>query len=915
MDNSATLLNLVLKNVMDGFVLIDKTFRVLCVNHSLEQYLQTYFNKKIKVGDDYRDFVVPAAREIFLDTFAQVLEGETVEVELQTANANASVWFEYRLSPAYGDDNQIIGVIMVARNVDEKKKAELSLRRSENTLRRIIQDATCAILITDANGTIQETNAEFRKITGYDVSDLAGKKSTVVFPALQQIPAFEQEHERRHDPENDPKNEFELPVKSGKIIHVQGQLRKFNDEEGEFLLYMFQDLTDRIRREKQLKRINDELLLRSNVNRLLFSSTSISQLFTELCEVLIDTGKYQLAWIGQVSADPADGQLVLPVASAGAVEYLKNLRISLLDTKLSKGPTATALRFGKIVVTNNVSTSDDFKPWLENARKFGIQSSIVVPLQESGKVRAALNIYSGKIDAFAQDEKQLIEDLSRKVGIAVMSFHVREENEKIRNDLRDRVKELTAFYLLNSHLQQAEDLNKEVLQKIPDILVSGWRYPEKCSCRIVFEGQEYTSKNFRRSSISQNAIIRTIDGASGHIELFYTDDEASGGMSFMPEEYELLDNVARIVTIHLNKLLATQELRISEANTLAQLNNTDVGHLLLDRNLKVVTFNARYAESYQLLTGIRIEKDMNFLSVLKEPKKVVFTDALEKVNATMNTYSYESVFEVSGQDFFLQVSLAPVLSRRTLVGYSLSAFDITDLKRREKERQNIITQLTQRNRDLEQFAYIISHNIRSPLANILGLVNIVNGEVSEKDRVFALKGLSDSAKRLDGVLTDLNQILSFRNTEKNWTDVDLQELTTEILQTDFSNAEVTVNTGFSDVPVMHVVRPYLRSIFTNMISNSIKYARPGVKPRVDIYTEYRGGNVALVFSDNGSGIDLEKHGAQVFGLYKRFRPDIEGKGLGLFMVKNQVEAMNGEISVQSKVNEGTMFTLLFRPLN
>jgi signal transduction histidine kinase len=121
---------------------------------------------------------------------------------------------------------------------------------------------------------------------------------------------------------------------------------------------------------------------------------------------------------------------------------------------------------------------------------------------------------------------------------------------------------------------------------------------------------------------------------------------------------------------------------------------------------------------------------------------------------------------------------------------------------------------------------------------------------------------------------------------------------------------VNIITSFDPARRISTIRSYLQSIFYNLISNSIKYKRPDTNPEIRITSSLTDNGVRLVFSDNGMGIDLGTQGTKVFGLYKRFHPNTaEGKGMGLFMVKTQVETLGGEISIKSEVNKGTEFTI------
>jgi len=239
--------------------------------------------------------------------------------------------------------------------------------------------------------------------------------------------------------------------------------------------------------------------------------------------------------------------------------------------------------------------------------------------------------------------------------------------------------------------------------------------------------------------------------------------------------------------------------------------------------------------------------------------------------------------------------------------------DITERKTAENERVKMIADIVQRNSDLEQFSYIVSHNLRAPVANILGLGDLLEQEdyTPEVKNNF-LEALLDNVKRLDVVISDLNSILQVKgNLDTKKEKVILNELVDSIkssIQNIIEKEKAEITTNF-DVPAIHTVQSYLHSIFYNLIVNSIKYSKPGMPPQIVIRSELKEGSVVLTFEDNGLGIDLVKKREDVFGLYKRFHHQIEGKGMGLFLVKTQVELLGGKISIESKVNAGTKFTI------
>ena len=234
----------------------------------------------------------------------------------------------------------------------------------------------------------------------------------------------------------------------------------------------------------------------------------------------------------------------------------------------------------------------------------------------------------------------------------------------------------------------------------------------------------------------------------------------------------------------------------------------------------------------------------------------------------------------------------------------------------EAERTKMMADIVQRNKDLEQFSYIISHNLRAPVANISGVTELLQMPGIDKyDEKNFMRDLSLSVKKLDSVIMDLNYILQLKKKEnKEPESVNFSELLKDIklnLSDLIKDNDVLIISDFSIVDEIPALKSYLYSIFLNLITNSVKYRRPDVRPVVEITSTRSAGKIQLNFKDNGLGIDLGSRGDQVFGLYKRFHNHVEGKGMGLFMVKTQVESMGGKISIFSEVNKGTEFRIEF----
>lgn len=241
--------------------------------------------------------------------------------------------------------------------------------------------------------------------------------------------------------------------------------------------------------------------------------------------------------------------------------------------------------------------------------------------------------------------------------------------------------------------------------------------------------------------------------------------------------------------------------------------------------------------------------------------------------------------------------------------------DITLMKKAEAQLLKTVNELSDRYNELMQFNYIVSHNLRGPIANILGLANILNmPDTSEEEKPKIFEFIKSAAIKMDTLVKDLGSILSNRsplNAKKETVSIaGLIQGISSTLENQIFDANAVIKTEIAEeAKEVFSIRSYMESIFYNLISNAIKYKSKQRPLQISISTKKADGNIVISVSDNGRGIDMTRHGENIFGLYKRFHLDIEGKGLGLHMTKTQVEALGGRITVDSIHNEGTTFKI------
>jgi signal transduction histidine kinase len=223
-------------------------------------------------------------------------------------------------------------------------------------------------------------------------------------------------------------------------------------------------------------------------------------------------------------------------------------------------------------------------------------------------------------------------------------------------------------------------------------------------------------------------------------------------------------------------------------------------------------------------------------------------------------------------------------------------------------------ELVQYSSQLEQFAFMSSHNLRAPVARILGLGELLSlQDKSEEDEGLIKMNLIKSAKDLDSVVRDLNTILDIReNRSIPINEINIDEIVEEvrsILDHEIIESNSIITTDFNGVLTLRSCRPYLSSIILNLISNAIRYRHPQRQPVIKIKGRIDQDYYCLEVSDNGLGINLTLYKEKIFSLYKRFHDHVDGKGLGLYLIKTQVLALGGRIDVESEVDVGTKFSV------
>ena len=235
--------------------------------------------------------------------------------------------------------------------------------------------------------------------------------------------------------------------------------------------------------------------------------------------------------------------------------------------------------------------------------------------------------------------------------------------------------------------------------------------------------------------------------------------------------------------------------------------------------------------------------------------------------------------------------------------------DITDRIESEKKLQSLVEVTKSQNDSLMNFAHIVSHNLRSHSTNMTMLAKFLSQEEDKKELKNINRMISDAAESLSETITHLNDVVQVKTGA-------LENLqSTSVLNTIehikksigglLEEHDAIIKIDIEKSHFVNAVPAYLESIFLNILTNALKYSSLDRTPVIEIKSKLKKETVLITFKDNGQGIDLKRHGDKIFGMYKTFHKHKDAKGIGLFITKNQIEAMSGSIKIESVVDEGT----------
>jgi PAS domain S-box-containing protein len=515
-----------------------------------------------------------------------------------------------------------------------------------------------------------------------------------------------------------------------------------------------------------------------------------------------------------------------------------------------------------------------------------------------------------------------------------MNIELQTLNQELMDSQVELEESLSTALALKKEVEQKEQLYRELVKCSPDIVLRiGKDY------RIQFAHSPYTLKaNLSEGKkLSEEFAPETWPKLEKALQQVF---QAGRPVEF---EYSVVDSGTQIVThfqaycspirdlgqaivaayvlsrdVTITKL-ASQAVEQARRNLQTTVDNGLQSTILLDRKGNILLADKKIVKIFQDYYQVTIENNKPFADYLLVPelKQSYLKNLQRALKGEIVRLEREAIGSLLAP-IWIDVIYSPVTNDKGEVTHVvLGQLNITDRKEAEERVKKINDELVAQNNRLNHYSYIVSHNLRAPVASLIGLVNLFQMEgylTPQNEYVYSL--IRDSALGLDGVLQDLNKILNeTRAIEEQKVQIDLAQevsIVTTLLERDIQRSQAVVEADFAQVPTLYSVRALVHSVLINLVSNAIKYRRPEVAPLIRVQSRQQGDFVELKVSDNGLGIDLRNQRDNLFKLYKRFHNHVDGKGIGLYLVKAQVEMLGGQIDVESEPGLGTTFTILLK---
>jgi PAS domain S-box-containing protein len=779
---------------------------------------------------------------------------------------------------------------------------------TEHQYRNRLNSLLEGIQIIDSNWRYVYLNDIMTSQSKTPKEELLGHTMMEKFPGIEDSEFFQVLQKTMQDRQTRRfENEFIFPDKSVRWFDLSIQPA----EEGVCILSL--DITEHKESEAKISKGKSLYSFLSHINQSIVHLTDDESLFKSACQAAIEFGKFKIAWIGVFSDNAKSINLIEQNGMPSEhIPYFTNATLSV------NSPQQYVLEKGTFFSCDNIERDLDHAALKACATDLDICSFIVLPLRKSGKIIGTFNLYSDKPYFTGNDEILLLEEVTTDISFALNNFEKEKRHRETEQIVLENEKRFRALIEKSTDMKTLATAEGKLFYGSPSITKKLGYDIEKMMHTVIFDlihpddVGDFIKKRQELlqnpgSSFSFQSRMKHADGRWIWCEGVATNLLEESGVHAVVSNFRDISEKKR----------AEQQAEFDKNNTNALINNTNDLMWSIDKNLQLITSNRAFDKLSEQVYGIALKKGEQILR--------------PEMSAT-NRKHYEKLYQksLSGKAFsqtvrlslpdgnWSEISFSPIYEKHQVIGVACHSRDITERMETELELERQNKELIKTNFELDRFVYSVSHDLRSPLTSIMGLVSFIEEETAEPETLEHVKMIKSGIDRLDGFIKN---ILSYSRTNRTKTEIskiELTEIAEEVVETlrHIRDAEgIDFEIAFEENQPFYSDKQSLFTLFENIVSNAIKFHK---KENIGNYIKISGQThkdfLDLTIEDNGIGIPSE-HQDRIFEMFFRSSAKIAGSGIGLYIVKEIVAKLQGSIEVDSKLGRGTAFHIRLKNLS
>ncbi len=847
-------------------VLVSPQKLIVSFNKIFEQYVQMVFEKTVNEGDPIINFIVPDSKIEFHKNFDSAFNGKEVKLEKEVKYAGLSIWWAITYLPIRNEFDEILGVAFILQNIDDRKIAEESLIKSEERFKLVIEGSNEGWWDWDLTNNSLFYSPKWWHTLGYENNELiniANFWEKIVHSNDLEFIQLTFKEILANKNENKYQIEYNAKHKEGYFIPMLSRGFIKRDENGNALRVTGSDMDLRERQKS-------ESLLIENQRKL------------QIAQKLALIGNYEvdlktLTWKGSIAVFEILG------IDANFTHTLLGLR-KLLH-----------YQFAEPVI-------NFYKNAIFNKKPFTYEYKIVKP--GTGQV-----VWISDFLDIDYDEKG---NAVRLIG-AIQNINDRKKGED--NLYKSEIKYRSLIENMDLGILEVD--NNEIILKA---------YPKFCEM-VGYTENELLGKNAKEVFLPKlevdnynNSIQARQAGLSNAYEVQILNKKQEvlhviiSGTPIFNENGKVVGSIGIHYNIT-NRKRTEKELTESQETFKMLFSLSPIPLIITEPSSGEIKLANKAMQAILSMP----ENDL-----VGRETTLIFENLSERnninnlINKNGSVKDYQTHIIDSHGNLLLVLLSVEVIEMKGKKMYLKSFIDITERIKIEQELTNSLNLVTEQNKRLLNFSYIVSHNLRSHTSNIKSIVNFLNTSTEEGERVELTSHLTNVSEMLDETLNNLNEVLSIqKNVNITVEKINLSfyiDKALSVLKDQIEKKNIQIISNYDTSLEVNFNAAYLESIVYNLISNAIKYSKQNnmVPSFIRINTVVNDNKYSLSIADNGIGMDMVKNGDKLFGMYKTFHDNEDARGIGLFITKNQIEAMGGKIEVFSELGVGTTFKITFK---